>query len=198
MKRKAEINRKSYETDISLFICLEGEGNIEIDSGIGFFDHMLTLLAAHGSFDISLRCVGDLYVDGHHTVEDIGIVFGKAFRKALGDRKGINRYGTVFVPMDECLAMVSLDISGRPYLHYEVPEMAERVGDFDTELLEEFLRAFSVHGGITLHVRVLYGKNTHHIIESIFKALGRALKTAVALEENMTDMKIPSTKGILD
>ncbi|MFS8542211.1 MAG: imidazoleglycerol-phosphate dehydratase, partial [Tissierellales bacterium] len=139
-----------------------------------------------------------LYVDGHHTVEDIGIVFGKAFRKALGDRKGINRYGTVFVPMDECLAMVSLDISGRPYLHYEVPEMAERVGDFDTELLEEFLRAFSVHGGITLHVRVLYGKNTHHIIESIFKALGRALKTAVALEENMTDMKIPSTKGILD
>jgi len=157
MKRKAEINRKSYETDISLFICLEGEGNIEIDSGIGFFDHMLTLLAAHGSFDISLRCVGDLYVDGHHTVEDIGIVFGKAFREALGDRKGINRYGTVFVPMDECLAMVSLDISGRPYLHYEVPEMAERVGDFDTELLEEFLRAFSVHGGITLHVRVLYG-----------------------------------------
>ena len=198
MKRKAEISRKSYETDISLYLCLEGEGNADINSGIGFFDHMLTLLASHGSFDLRLWCAGDLHVDGHHTVEDIGIVIGKALREALGERKGINRYGTSFLPMDECLAMVSLDISGRPYLHYEVPEMAERVGDFDTELLEEFLRAFSVHGGITMHVRVLYGKNTHHIIESIFKALGRALKTAIALEPNATDMKRPSTKGILD
>jgi len=196
MKRKAEISRKSLETDISISLCLEGQGNINIKTGIGFFDHMLTLLAAHGGFDIRLQCTGDLEVDGHHTVEDIGIVMGKAFSKALGDRKRILRFGTFFVPMDECLAMVSLDISGRPYLHYEVPPMSERVGDFDTQLVEEFLRAFCVHGGLTLHVRVLYGKSTHHIIEAIFKSLGHALKIAVSLDLVFKD--VPSTKGILD
>jgi len=196
MKRRAEIKRQSKETNISFSLCLEGQGDINIKSGIGFFDHMVTLLAAHGSFDMELKCIGDLDVDGHHTVEDIGIVMGKAFREALGDKKGISRYGTFFVPMDECLAMVSLDISGRPYLHYEVPPMSEMVGNFDTQLVEEFLRAFCIHGGITIHVRVLYGKNTHHIIEAIFKCLGRALKIAVSLESTFEG--IPSTKGILD
>ena len=198
MKRKAEIKRKSYETNISLSLCLEGEGNINIKSGIGFFDHMLTLLAAHGSFDMELECIGDLHVDGHHTVEDIGIVLGKAFREALGDKKGITRYGTFFIPMDESLAMVSVDISGRPYLHYDTPTMSAQLGDFDTQLVEEFLRAFCIHAGLTLHARVLYGKNVHHIIEAIFKALGHALRIAVALQPDTSKMQIPSTKGILD
>jgi len=196
MKRKAEVKRQSYETNISLSLCLDGQGNINIKSGIGFFDHMLTLLAAHASFDMELNCAGDLEIDGHHTIEDIGIVMGKAFSEALGDKKGIMRYGTFFLPMDECLAMVSLDISGRPYLHYEVPPMSEMVGNFDTQLVEEFLRAFCIHGGITIHARVLYGKNTHHIIEAIFKCLGHALRIAVSTDPALKG--VPSTKGIID
>jgi imidazoleglycerol-phosphate dehydratase len=157
---------------------------------------MLALFAAHGGFDLRIEAKGDLEVDGHHTVEDVGIVLGKALQEALGDKKDIQRYGTAFVPMDEALAMVSLDISGRPYLHMELPALAPMAGDFDTQLLEEFFRAFSVHSGTTLHIRVLYGRNTHHMIEAVFKALGRSFRQAV--DRNGQWKGIPSTKGLLD
>lgn len=198
MERIGMATRKSFETDVSVSVNLNGKGSINIETGIGFFDHMLTLFAAHGCFELNVNCIGDLEIDGHHTVEDIGIVMGKVFRQALGERKGILRYGTTFLPMDESLVMVSLDISGRPYLHYEVPALNSLVGDFDTQLVEEFLRSFSNHCGLTLHIRVLYGRNTHHIIEGIFKAFGRALKQAVALDPEITLESIPSTKGIID
>lgn len=196
MNRKGSEKRTTNETCVSVTIELDGKGKAYCRTGIGFFDHMLTLFAAHGSFDLRVEAKGDLKVDGHHTVEDAGIVLGRALDKALGDRSGINRYGTFFVPMDESLAMVSLDISGRPYLYTELPAMAPMVGDFDTQLLEEFLRAFSVHSGITLHVRVMYGKNSHHMIEAVFKALGRSLRQAVNIAAGSGH--IPSTKGLLD
>ena len=194
--RCGKASRKSNETEVSAEIVLKREGLSKITTGIGFFDHMIELMAAHGGFDIKLTCNGDLDVDGHHTVEDCGIVLGKAFADLLGDKKGIARYGTAFVPRDESLAFVSIDVSGRPYLSYQVPLMTPLVGGFDTQLLEEFLRAFTTHCGLTLHITVLYGKNSHHMIEAVFKALGRALRQAVAFEGEEGIM--PSTKGIID
>lgn len=197
--RIGEIERKSLETHVRVQINLDKSGTVEINSGIGFFDHMLSLFAAHGDFSLKVGCVGDLHVDGHHSVEDVGIVMGKAFKQALGDRKGINRYGFASIPMDESLTEISLDISGRPYLHLEIPELSGIVGDFDTQLLEEFLRSFSIHFGLTLHIRVLYGRNSHHIIEGIFKALGRAIKQAIYIDTySIQRDEVPSTKGILD
>ncbi|MFA6696842.1 MAG: imidazoleglycerol-phosphate dehydratase HisB [Eubacteriales bacterium] len=196
MKRSGKADRTTKETRVAVAIDLDGQGNVEISTGIGFFDHMLTLLAAHARFNLSVEAKGDIEVDGHHTVEDVGIVLGKAFSQALGDKKGISRYGTAYVPMDEALALVNLDISGRPYLHIEFPNLAPMVGDFDTQLLEEFFRAFAIHGGITLHIRVLYGRNTHHMIEAAFKALARSLKEAVKTSSDWEAS--PSTKGLLD
>ena len=193
--RQADITRETAETKVSVALNLDGNGNGEINTGIGFFDHMLTLLASHSRFDMKVACRGDLQVDGHHSVEDIGITLGQALQKALGDRRGINRYGSFFLPMDETLALVSLDLSGRPYLVYECGDMAPMIGDFDTELTEEFLRALAVHGGITLHVKILYGKNSHHKIEAIFKGLGHALRQAT--ERDPRNGNIPSTKGVL-
>ena len=195
MSREAAVKRETAETKIALKLNLDGTGKGLIDSGIGFFDHMLNLLTVHGLLDLELRCDGDLEVDGHHSVEDIGIALGTVFKEAIGDKKGICRYGTFYLPMDESLAFVSLDISGRPFLVYDGGEMAPMVGGFDTELVEEFLRAFAVHAGLTLHVKVLYGTNTHHKIEAIFKALGHALRIAVNHDPKVTG--VPSTKGML-
>ena len=195
MNRVAAVNRETAETKIALQLNLDGTGKSAIDSGIGFFDHMLNLMTVHGQLDFDLRCDGDLEVDGHHSVEDIGIALGDAFKEAIGDKKGICRYGTFYLPMDESLAFVTLDISGRPFLVYDGGEMAPMVGGFDTELTEEFLRAFAMHAGITLHVKVLYGTNTHHKIEAIFKALGHALRIAVSQDPKVTG--VPSTKGML-
>ena len=194
-ERSAEIKRQTAETNITLQLNLDGKGQGKISSGIGFFDHMLNLFTAHGQLDLTLDCQGDLQVDGHHSVEDIGIALGDAFKQAIGDKKGICRYGTFYLPMDESLAFVTLDISGRPFLVYDGGEMAPQVGGFDTELTEEFLRAFAMHAGITLHVKILYGTNTHHKIEAIFKALGHALRQAVSFDPKVTG--IPSTKGML-
>ena len=194
-KRYGEIKRQTAETNISLQLNLDSAGQGKISSGIGFFDHMLNLMTAHGQLDLTLTCQGDLNVDGHHSVEDIGIALGEAFKQAIGDKRGICRYGTFYLPMDESLAFVTLDISGRPFLVYDGGEMAPQVGGFDTELTEEFLRAFAMHAGITLHVKILYGTNTHHKIEAIFKALGHALRQAVSLDPQVTG--IPSTKGML-
>lgn len=194
-ERSAEIKRQTAETNITLQLNLDGKGQGKISSGIGFFDHMLNLFTAHGQLDLTLKCQGDLQVDGHHSVEDIGIALGDAFKQAIGDKKGICRYGTFYLPMDESLAFVTLDISGRPFLVYDGGEMAPKVGGFDTELTEEFLRAFAMHAGITLHVKILYGTNTHHKIEAIFKALGHALRQAVSFDPKVTG--IPSTKGML-
>ena len=193
--RIGNINRSTNETKIDVEINLDGAGKAEIDSGVGFFNHMLNLFAAHGQFDLKVICAGDLDVDGHHSIEDIGIALGAAVKEALGDKRGITRYGTFFLPMDETLALVSLDISGRPFLVCEVGELAPMIGDFDTELVEEFLRAFAFNAGITLHVKILYGKNSHHKVEAIFKALGRALKTAVTIDQKIKG--VPSTKGTL-
>lgn len=193
--RMATVERKTAETAIKLVLNLDGNGKGVIDSGIGFFDHMLNLMTAHGLFDLTLVCDGDLEVDGHHSVEDIGIALGQAFREAIGDKRGIRRYGTFYLPMDESLAFVSLDISGRPFLVYDGGEMAPMIGGYDSELTEEFLRAFAFHAGITLHVKVLYGTNSHHKVEAIFKALGHALRQA--LEKDPRVDGIPSTKGTL-
>ena len=193
--RTAKVERETAETSVKLTLELDGSGQTQIDTGIGFFDHMLNLFAAHGQFDLTVRCDGDLEVDGHHSVEDIGITMGQALRQALGDKRGIRRYGTFFLPMDETLAMVSLDISGRPFLVYEGGEMAPMIGGYDTELTEEFLRALAVNAGLTLHVKILYGTNSHHKVEAIFKALGHALREAVSHDPRVTG--IPSTKGSL-
>lgn len=195
MNRVAAVNRETAETKIALQLNLDGTGKSAIDSGIGFFDHMLNLMTVHGQLDLELRCDGDLEVDGHHSVEDIGIALGDAFKEAISDKKGICRYGTFYLPMDESLAFVTLDISGRPFLIYDGGEMSPMVGGFDTELTEEFLRAFAMHAGITLHVKVLYGTNTHHKIEAIFKALGHALRIAVSQDPKVKG--VPSTKGML-
>lgn len=195
MIRTATIKRQTAETNITTALNIDGTGKSDIATGIGFFDHMLVLLTKHGFFDLQLITEGDLHVDGHHTVEDTGIVLGQAFSKALGDKKGMKRYGTAFVPMDEALAMVSLDISGRPFLVFDVTIPSERIGNFDSELTEEFLRALSIHAGLTLHVRLLSGKNSHHIVEAIFKALGRALDEATSMDERIVG--VMSSKGML-
>ncbi len=194
--RKAEIKRKTAETDIKLKLCLDGKGNSKINSGVGFFDHMLTLFAKHGRFDLDVTCKGDINVDYHHTVEDIGICLGQAFTDALGDKKGIVRYGNFILPMDEALILTAIDLSGRTMLVKELDIKANKVGDFDTELLEEFLLAFSRSANCTLHVRQLSGSNAHHIIEGVFKCLARALKQAVSLDKDFLD-EVPSTKGVL-
>ena len=192
--RIGKICRETRETKIFVEINLDG-GENKIFTGIGFFDHMMNLFASHGHFGLNLNCEGDLEVDGHHSVEDIGICLGIAVKNALGDKRGINRYGTFFLPMDETLALVSLDISGRPFLVCELGELAPLIGNFDTELVEEFLRAFAFNAGITLHTKIFYGKNSHHKVEAIFKALGHALRIAVDINKNFNE--IPSTKGIL-
>lgn len=193
--RSATIQRDTKETKIGLKLGLDGGPGTDISTGVGFFDHMLTLMGAHGGMQLDIACQGDLTVDLHHTVEDVGIVLGQALKQALGDKKGITRYGTAFVPMDESLAMVCLDISGRPFVVYDVEDSGPQTEPFNVQVAEEFLRAFATHSGITLHVRLLYGKNTHHILEAVFKALGRALNQAVALTGIDA---VPSTKGMLD
>lgn len=195
MSRRAEIVRKTSETDVSLTLFVDGRGASKITTGIGFLDHMLTLFSRHGRFDLELSASGDLHVDSHHTVEDVGIVLGQAIKEALGDKKSISRYGTSFVPMDEALAMVSLDISGRPYLVFDVRFSNDRAGEMDTELFEEFFRALAFNAGITLHIRALHGSNNHHVIEAVFKAFGRALAEAVAVDERIEG--VLSTKGVL-
>ncbi|QUL97610.1 MAG: imidazoleglycerol-phosphate dehydratase HisB [Candidatus Fermentithermobacillus carboniphilus] len=193
--RKNSVSRKTAETDIQLSLAIDGSGVSKIETGIGFLEHMLALFARHGSFDLEIKAAGDTYVDFHHLTEDIGICLGDAFRSALGDKTGINRYGTAFIPMDETLAMVSVDLSNRPYLVFNAAIPCAKVGDFHTELVEEFMKAFADHGGFTLHVNVLYGKNSHHIIEAIFKALGHAMKMAVS--KNVGVEGVLSTKGLL-
>ncbi|MBY6756688.1 imidazoleglycerol-phosphate dehydratase HisB [Clostridium botulinum] len=187
--------RKTSETEVKSEINLYGEGKYDIKTGIGFFDHMLNLMARHGLIDVKLEAKGDLQVDSHHTVEDVGIVLGESFKKALGDKKGIKRYGTSFVPMDEALASVSIDISGRPYIVCDFNFTVDKLGEIDTELVEEFLRALAFNAGITLHTRILYGKNNHHMIEAVFKALGRAIREAVDKDERING--VMSTKGTL-
>lgn len=191
--RTAQIKRKTKETDIDVFVRLDGEGKVSINTGIGFFDHMLTALAVHSGIDMDIDCNGDLNVDGHHSVEDIGICLGKAVAEALGDKSGIARYGSAFVPMDEALAFCSLDISGRPFLVFNADFHDDKIGEYDTCLTEEFLRAFAFNAGITLHIRKEYGKNDHHIAEAIFKALAHALKQAVMI----SGTGVLSTKGVL-
>lgn len=191
--RNVTLSRKTGETDIKLSLSIDGLGEAEIDSGCGFFNHMLTLFAKHGSFDLKLSCVGDTDVDYHHSVEDVGIVLGKAFKDALGDCVGIRRYGSMLLPMDEALVLCALDISGRSYLQMNLPIPTQKVGDFDTELVNEFFVAFCRSAGVTLHIRLIDGTNSHHIIEAAFKAFGRAMKEAVVVEGN----SIPSTKGII-
>lgn len=193
--RKAEIKRKTKETDICLLLNVDGKGDGEIDTGIGFFNHMLDLMCKHGFLDIALTCIGDLQVDNHHTVEDVGIVLGEGLKQAIKDKKGITRYATVFTPMDEALSMISVDFSGRSYLHFGVNFEREYVGNFETELVEEFFRAFVNHAEITLHIHLQYGKNTHHIIESIFKGLGRAIDQATMVQDRIDG--VLSTKGSL-
>jgi imidazoleglycerol-phosphate dehydratase len=194
--RKAALKRKTKETDISLDLNLDGRGSYSINTSIPFLDHMLSLMCKHGLFDIKLKAKGDIDIDDHHTVEDIGIVLGKALKQALGDMKGINRYGQASVPMDEALASLSLDISGRPYFVYKVEfPKKSKLKDFDPDLIEDFLQAFVSSSSITLHVGVLYGRNIHHIIEAIFKGLGRALREAVSINPKVKG--IPSTKGRL-
>jgi len=194
--RIAEINRKTAETDIYLKLNLDGKGTSTVVTGCGFLDHMLTLFAKHGRFDLEVKCKGDTEVDYHHTVEDIAICLGDAFKKALGDCRGITRYGSFCLPMDEALILTAVDISGRSYLVYDVSLPSQKVGDFDTELGKEFWLGFIRNANITLHIRQLSGENTHHILEAIFKAVGRSLKTAVAIDEKNKDV-IPSTKGVL-
>lgn len=194
--RTSEINRKTNETDISLKLNLDGSGIYRGESGVGFLDHMLTLFCKHGGFDLDLRCNGDTDVDFHHSVEDIGICLGQAFAEALGDCAGITRYGSRILPMDETLILTAVDISGRSLLLFDCEMPSPRVGSFDTELCEEFFIAFSRNARITLHIHKLTGKNTHHIIEGIFKAVARALKTAVEIDEKLGG-EIPSSKGVL-
>ncbi len=194
--RTKTIKRTTNETDISLTLNLDGTGQAQIESGCGFLDHMLTLFARHGRFDLSLSCKGDTEVDFHHTVEDIGICMGEALASALGDKRGICRYAQQLLPMDEALVLLAVDLCGRSYLGYRVTGLKERVGTFDTELAEEFLLALTRSAGVTLHVQMLSGCNTHHMIEAVFKALGRALKDAVKIDETCRD-EIPSTKGVL-
>ena len=204
--RSSEIKRKTAETNITLSLSLDGTGASKIDSGCGFLDHMLTLFAKHGRFDLNVKCKGDVQVDYHHTVEDVGIALGQAVLNALGDKKGITRYADIILPMDESLIMCAIDVSGRGYLNFDVElpsakvyddeeSKVKKVGDFDTELIEEFFIAFTREAKVTLHFKKLYGKNTHHIIEGVFKSFARVLKKAVAIDP--TQKGIPSSKGVL-
>jgi imidazoleglycerol-phosphate dehydratase len=193
--RTATIDRKTSETTIKLTLSLDGEGNSDVRTGIPFFDHMLTLFARHGLLDLTVEAKGDIEVDFHHTVEDTGIALGQALSKALADKSGIRRYGSAYVPMDEALARVVVDCSGRPFLAYEAPRGVEAIGLFPFQLVEEFLRALAVNAGLTLHVSILAGRDAHHMAEGIFKALGRALDIAVSHDERVKG--IPSTKGVL-
>ena len=194
--REAKIVRTTRETDISLYLNLDGCGKCEIDTGCGFLDHMLDLFSHHGRFDLEVKCAGDVRVDYHHTAEDIGICLGDAFKAALGEARGIVRYGDIILPMDEALIMVALDLSGRGMLNYGLQIPTEKVGDFDTELVEEFFVAFARRAGITLHIKQLDGKNSHHIIEGAFKGVARAIAKAAAIDSRFAD-EVSSTKGVL-
>lgn len=194
--RTSEISRRTAETEIRLALNLDGSGKSGIDSGVGFLNHMLTLFAKHGRFDLSVRCKGDIEVDGHHSVEDTGICLGQAFREALGARRGVRRYASLILPMDEALVLCAVDLSGRSLLCCDLNIPAQKIGTFDSELCEEFLLAFVREAGITLHIRQLAGSNSHHIVEAVFKALGRALRQAVSIDPESA-AEIPSTKGVL-
>ena len=194
--RIADITRRTAETDITLKLNLDGSGKSDIDTGVGFLDHMLTLFAAHGKFDLTVKCEGDTEVDDHHTVEDVGICLGQAFAIALGDKRGICRYGQRILPMDEALILTAADLSGRSYLGYALEIPTEKVGTFDTELVKEFFLAFVRCAAVTLHIRQMAGENSHHIIEGTFKSVARTLRAAVAIDETCRDA-IPSTKGVL-
>lgn len=193
--RKHSISRETAETKITLDFSIDGDGKTNINTGVGFLNHMLVLFSGHGLFDLNVQCDGDVDVDDHHTTEDIGIALGQAFHQAIGDKAGITRYATVSIPMDEALATVHLDISGRPHLVYRVEGLKDKVGSFDTELVQEFFQGFVNHAGVTLHIQLEYGTNTHHMIEAIFKAFARALDHASSLNPRVKG--IPSTKGVL-
>jgi imidazoleglycerol-phosphate dehydratase len=194
--RTASVDRKTKETDVSVTVNLDGTGTYDVTTGVGFLDHMLEQLSRHSLIDITVRATGDLHIDQHHTVEDVGITLGLAVKRALGDLKGIRRYADVHLPMDETLTRCAVDVSGRPFLVFRVPFSRDKIGDFDTELFEEWFRAFAFNGGLTLHVETLYGVNNHHMIESAFKALARALEAAVAIDPRRAG-SVPSTKGSL-
>ena len=194
--RKTEINRETSETDIFIRLELDGKGESDIDTGCGFLDHMLELFSRHGRFDLTVHCHGDIHVDYHHTVEDIGICLGKAFAKTLGDKKGIRRYADTILPMDEALILSAVDISGRGSCYYDMELPTERVGDFDTELDQEFWIAFAQNAGLTLHLRKIAGRNTHHILEGAFKSVARSLRVAVSIDPDFSN-DIPSTQGLL-
>ena len=194
--RQATIARKTAETDIDLTLVLDGQGTSAVDTGVGFLDHMLTLFAGHGRFDLTVTCRGDTTVDDHHTTEDVGIVLGEAFSSALGDKRGIRRYGDTALPMDEALILTAVDLSGRAYLGYALAIPTEKIGTFDTELVEEFFAAFVRSAACSLHVRQLAGTNAHHIVEGAFKSFARTMRTAVSLDPDAAD-EIPSTKGVL-
>jgi imidazoleglycerol-phosphate dehydratase len=195
--RTASLSRSTRETEISVRLDLDGRGEADIATGVGFFDHMLTQIARHGLFDLEVKARGDLHIDDHHTVEDVGIALGQCFRKALGDKAGISRYADVTLPLDEALSRVVVDISGRPYLVFRTAFHAPKIGSFDTQLVEEWFRAFAMQAGLTLHVETFYGSNDHHIAESCFKALARALRLAVAVDAGQGG-RVPSTKGVLE
>ncbi|MGI6668637.1 MAG: imidazoleglycerol-phosphate dehydratase HisB [Acetivibrionales bacterium] len=196
MSRTSEIKRKTAETDITVRLAVDGSGKSDVDTGIGFFDHMLTLFSKHGLFDLEVKANGDLQVDCHHTVEDVGIVLGQALKDALGRKEGIRRYGTSVIPMDETLASVSVDIGGRPYLVCNIDFTSESVGGMDTGLVEEFFRALAVNAGMNIHINVHYGSNNHHIVEAVFKAFARALDEAVGIDSRIDG--VMSTKGTLE
>ena len=194
--RQSSVTRKTAETDINLTLCLDGKGVSEIRTGCGFFDHMLDLFTRHGRFDLKVKCNGDINVDYHHTVEDVGIVLGTAIKNALGDKRGITRYGNCILPMDEALILSAVDVSGRSFLCYGLKPRAKKVGDFDVELSEEFFISFSSNAGITLHLQQLAGKNTHHVLEGAFKSVARSMKQACKIDAELLG-EIPSTKGVL-
>jgi len=196
MMRSASVSRRTAETDVAVTVALDGTGTAEISTGVGFLDHMLELFARHGLLDLTVKVSGDLHVDQHHTTEDTGIALGQAILKALGDKKGIARYADVHLPMDETLTRVALDVSGRPFLVFRTEFPTEKIGAFDTELVREFFQAFAMNAGLTLHVETLYGLNSHHIAESCFKGLARALRQAVAVDPR-EEGRVPSTKGTL-
>ena len=196
LMRNASLSRKTRETDIEVEVTLDGSGKSEISTGVGFFDHMLDQIARHSLIDLKIQAKGDLHIDFHHTVEDVGIALGQAIRQALGDMKGITRYADVHLPMDETLTRVAIDISGRPFLVFRTEFHTPKIGEFDTQLVREFFQAFAMNAGLTLHVETLYGVNDHHISESCFKGLARALRIAVSIDERQSG-RVPSTKGTL-
>ncbi|WP_181703499.1 imidazoleglycerol-phosphate dehydratase HisB [Chthonobacter albigriseus] len=195
--RTASLSRATSETEITVTVDLDGSGVADISTGVGFFDHMLTQVARHGLIDLHVKAKGDLHIDDHHTVEDVGIALGQAVRQALGDKRGITRYADVHLPMDEALTRCAIDVSGRPFLVFRAAFATPKIGTFDTQLVEEWFRAFAMNAGITLHVETLYGSNDHHVAESCFKALARALRAAVAIDERQAG-RVPSTKGVLE